>query len=172
MFTSLLLDRNVPTSELMPLPSTIDLEIPVPAPRSKNNNACCCRSGKYVLRIRCLYCVNVQTSGNDVTRDQITRCGILSSQPHFRRPPLTTGIGAHKLNPPHDHQIFLLQFSTINASTCTLMPRHLSSTVLDSLKPLRHARKFFVAKLLDHVSPTLVSQLFGGHIAPLWVFQA
>ena len=35
MFTSLLLDRNFPTSELMPLPSTIDLEITVPAPDRK-----------------------------------------------------------------------------------------------------------------------------------------
>ncbi len=30
-----LLDRNFPTFELMPLPSTIDLEIPVPAPNRK-----------------------------------------------------------------------------------------------------------------------------------------
>ena len=30
-----ILDRNFPTSELMPLPSTIDLEIPVPAPDRK-----------------------------------------------------------------------------------------------------------------------------------------
>lgn len=30
-----IIDRNFPTSELMPLPSTIDLEIPVPAPARK-----------------------------------------------------------------------------------------------------------------------------------------
>ncbi len=65
---------------------------------------------------------------------------------------------------------FLLQISTINAFTCTLITCHLSFTILNSLKPLRHTCDFFVDELLSYMSPTLVYQLFYSSIIPMWVF--
>ena len=42
-----ILDHKFPSSELMFLPSTVNLEIPVPGPSQKNNPAFCCRSREY-----------------------------------------------------------------------------------------------------------------------------
>ena len=63
---------------------------------------------------------------------------------------------------------FLLQISTINASTLTsIITCHHSFTILDSLKPLGHACDISV----DESNPSYTNSLVVASIIPMWGFM-
>lgn len=68
------------------------------------------------------------------------------------------GIGAHNLIHHNHHIICYVQISTMNA--CTSITYHLSFSILNSQKHIRHTCDFLIDELLSYMSPTLIYQLF------------